>query len=404
MRSQFFLVVLMSAAAAFGQVVTPPTAVAESRPETRASSRPVETFPWWGRVTGTKVNVRGGAGDFHKEVVRLERGSAVKVVARRGDWLACEVPGGVDLWISLRRASREYLEKNAEGAWVVKATRLQLRGTPSTDEPSLGTIEPGTVVDLVESRGDWGRIKMPESHPGWVFHRFVESWNDTAAAEKAFAAGVIAMQEAKAKREADMRALEARREAEKKRAEVVAAADEKFNAELAKPAGTRETKVLRERYEEVLRQTDDDGMKKRIERRLDVVGEWEKNAEVLAQALRQKEEAERRLAESEKTYREDLNRLRERKEEEARRIGLEKGRYKATGWVQLAPPSSVAGAPKYKMHRGDQREYYIVSDRLDFEEYRGKNIGVLEGDDPVELPGSALPVMKVRKIEIINAP
>jgi len=189
MRSQFFLVVLMSAAAAFGQVVTPPTAVAESRPETRASSRPVETFPWWGRVTGTKVNVRGGAGDFHKEVVRLERGSAVKVVARRGDWLACEVPGGVDLWISLRRATREYLEKNAEGAWVVKATRLQLRGTPSTDEPSLGTIEPGTVVDLVESRGDWGRIKMPESHPGWVFHRFVESWNDTAAAEKAFAAG-----------------------------------------------------------------------------------------------------------------------------------------------------------------------------------------------------------------------
>ena len=114
--------------------------------------------------------------------------------------------------------------------------------------------------------------------------------------------------------------------------------------------------------------------------------------------------AERRLAESEKTYREDLKRLRERKEEEARRIGLEKGRYKATGWVQLAPPSSVAGAPKYKMHRGDQREYYIVSDRLDFEEYRGKNIGVLEGDDPVELPGSALPVMKVRKIEIINAP
>jgi hypothetical protein len=245
---------------------------------------------------------------------------------------------------------------------------------------------------------------MPAAHPGWIFHRFVDTWKDAVAAEKAFADGVTAMREAKARREADLRALEARREAEKKRAEAVAAADERFNTELAKPAGTRDTKVLRERYEDVLRQTDDDAVKKRIERRLDVVGEWEKNAEVLALALRQKEEAERRLAESEKTYREDLKRLRERKEEDARRIGLEKGRYKATGWVQLAPPAPIEGSPKYKIHRGDQREYYIVSDRLDFEEYRGKNIGILDGDDPVEIPGSALPVMRVRKIEIINAP
>ncbi len=406
MRSKFAFVVLVLGAVAAGQTTAAPAVAAASRPaETQPASRPVETFPWWGRVAANKVNVRGGAGDFHRELVRLDRGTAVKVVARRGDWLACEIPGGLDLWIALRRGTREYLEKQADGTSVVKATALQLRGTPSTDEPSLGPIEPGTRVNILEERGDFGRIHMPESHPGYVFNRYVEVWKDTASAEKAFVDGAAALVDAKLKRDAEMMALEARKAQAKKRMEAIASADEKFNAELAKPAGSRDTKGLRAEYEELAKfSAEDENIKKRVERRLDVVTEWEKNAEAIANAMRQRSEAERRREESEKVYRDDLKRLRERKESDAAKIGLEKGRYKATGWVQLAPKADVEGQPKYKIHRGDQREYYLVSDRLDFEEYRGKNIGILDGDAPIEVPGIALPIMRVRKIEIINAP
>ena len=51
---------------------------------------------------------------------------------------------------------------------------LNLRPHPSTDEPAIRCLPPGQRITLLESRQDWGRVRLPEGDEGWVSLRFVE--------------------------------------------------------------------------------------------------------------------------------------------------------------------------------------------------------------------------------------
>src|SRR6185436_16115884 len=91
----------------------------ESRPESQPTSREATPFPFFGQVTTSRVRVRGGPGDFHSEIVRLDQGSIVRVTGRKGDWLEVEVPGGLPLWVAAKSGEKEYMRRNAAGAGVV---------------------------------------------------------------------------------------------------------------------------------------------------------------------------------------------------------------------------------------------------------------------------------------------
>lgn len=49
-------------------------------------------FGWTAEVTGERINVRGGPGTRHKIVARLDKGSTVRVIGRRGDWYMVVLP------------------------------------------------------------------------------------------------------------------------------------------------------------------------------------------------------------------------------------------------------------------------------------------------------------------------
>ncbi len=59
-------------------------------------------FGWPGTINRDKINVRAGPGTRHKIVSKLEKGSEVRVVGRRGDWWMVVLPGaakGEYAWI-----------------------------------------------------------------------------------------------------------------------------------------------------------------------------------------------------------------------------------------------------------------------------------------------------------------
>lgn len=59
-------------------------------------------FGWPGTVTRDKINVRAGPGTRHKIVDKLEKGTEVRVVGRRGDWWMVVLPNatkGEYAWI-----------------------------------------------------------------------------------------------------------------------------------------------------------------------------------------------------------------------------------------------------------------------------------------------------------------
>jgi hypothetical protein len=383
------------------QVVLP-----ESRPDTQPTSREATPFPYFGQVTSSRVRVRGGPGDFHSEVVRLDQGAIVRIIGRKGDWLEAEVPGGLPLWVATRTGEKEYVRKNEAGVSVVIVNDLQIRGTPSTNEPPLGELGAGDQLLIMSMNGDWAHVLMPTDHPGYIFHNLVQHAPDQAAAKAAFKERDESARTDWIKQGEVSAASEKERVVVKARQERVAAALQMYESERKKDLLDRDAAAVRTSLEEIVSATPDAESPERVRAQaaLDAVKAWEQDAKARRDARQAIEEAERKAKAAQITYQKDLEELRKRKELEASQRDKTKSPYLTTGWVRLAPPLVDVidkKTPRYAIHRGSHREYYLVSDRYDLSEFANKLVGILEWDPPQSVRGSEIRVVCVKKLEVL---
>jgi uncharacterized protein YgiM (DUF1202 family) len=383
------------------QVVGP-----ESRTDSQPTSREATPFPFYGQVTSSRVRVRGGPGDFHSEVVRLDQGSVVRVTERKGDWLEVQVPGGLPLWVAMKSGDKEYVRRNAQGAGVVVVNDLQIRGTPSTDEPPLGELKAGEQVLILSVNGDWAHVLMPTEHAGFIFHNLVKQASDQGTSAAAFKDRDEAARMEWIKQGELSAVAEKERVVVKARQERVAAALERYESERKKDLLDRDSEGLRTSLEEVVKATPDPEAPERVRAQaaLDAVKAWEQDAKARKDARAAIEEAERKAKAAQITYQKDLEELRKRKELEAAQRDKNRSPYLTTGWVRLAPPLVNIidrKTPRYAIHRGSHREYYLVSDKYDLSDFANKLVGILEWDPPESVPGAEIRVVRVKKLEVL---
>ena len=375
-----------------------------SRPETRTAA-PVEAYPYFARVVRNNVNVRGGPSDAYSPLAQLKTGAIVRVVGRDGDWSKVEVPGGLPMWIAMRSGDKDYVKEEAPGLGTVVARDLQIRGTPSTNEPPLGELNSGDKVEMIGREGDWVKILMTARKAGFLASRMVKTAPDAAAAAAEF-------MEADAKNAATWRSGSQelvktiqRRDAETARTKRAEIAFERYSAERRKPAAERDLKGVRDALSAVVAEAPegDDRYGARAKTLLEDLNALTGLEESVAKAKAAQVEAEKRAKESQITYEKDLEALRRRKEEEAAQRERHGKKYVAVGFVRLAPPlpGALETAPKYAIHRGSQREYYLISDKYQLADYNGKHVGILEADAPEERTGVPFRILRVRKLEII---
>jgi hypothetical protein len=380
--------------------------VSESRPESQPTVREGTPFPYFGQVTSSRVRVRGGPGDFHSEVVRLDQGSTVRVRSRKGEWLEVEVPGGLPLWVAMKMGDKEFVRADGKGDGVVVVNDLQIRGTANTNEPSLGELRAGDRVLILSMTGEWAHVLLPTDHAGYIFHNLVKPAADQAAAETAFKARDEAARMEWIKHGEVSQVAEKERVEVKAKQERVAAALDRYEAERKKDVLDRDAASLKTSLEEIVNGTSDKNSPERIRAQsaLDAVKTWEQDAKARRDARAAIEEAERKAKAAELTYQKDLEELRRRKELEASQRDRNKSPYLTTGWVRLAPPLTNVidkKTPRYAIHRGSHREYYLVSDRYDLAEFANKLVGILEWDPPEEVPGAPIRVVRVKKLEVL---
>ncbi len=375
-----------------------------SRPDSRTAA-PVETFPYFARVVRNNVNVRGGPSDAYSPLVQLKTGSLVRVVGRDGDWSRIEVPGGLPMWIAVRSGEKEYVKEEAPGLGTVVARDLQIRGTPSTNEPPLGELNSGDKVEMIGREGDWAKILQTSRKAGFVAARMIKAAPDAAASAAEFAESDVKIAATWREGSQDLVKTIQRRDSEAARTKRAEIAFERYTAERKKPAAERDLKGVRDALAAVVAEAPegDDRYGARAKTLLEDLNAVSALEESVAKARTAQAEAEKRAKESQITYEKDLDALRRRKEEEAAQRDRQGKKYVATGFVRLAPPlpGALETAPKYAIHRGSQREYYLISDKYQLADYNGKHVGILEADAPEERPGVPFRVLRVRKLEII---
>jgi hypothetical protein len=70
---------------------------------------------------------------------------------------------------------------------TVTSRVLNLREEPSPKAAALGQLKKGDKVGLLEERGAWARVKLPDSHVGWVDARYVRKGSEPCLPDRSVA-------------------------------------------------------------------------------------------------------------------------------------------------------------------------------------------------------------------------
>jgi hypothetical protein len=123
-----------------------------------------EEYASVGRVAGG-ANIRSEALRTSEVLRAVPPGYPLIVLERQGDWVLVEDYRERRGWIFASLLS-------GPGTAIIKVWKGNLRSGPGLTDAVITQLEHGTVLSVVETRGDWLQVNDPEGLSGWL-HRDV---------------------------------------------------------------------------------------------------------------------------------------------------------------------------------------------------------------------------------------
>ena len=116
----------------------------------------------WAKASDTKVI--GRPAPNVPELNLLAKGTPVKVIGSKDNWLMIQSPMGLDVWVY-----GKFISETGGGAQI-NDNRVRIRSLPSTgaDSDVLGLLDKGAPVEVKSRKGDWIRLRVISSVAGWV--------------------------------------------------------------------------------------------------------------------------------------------------------------------------------------------------------------------------------------------
>ncbi len=125
--------------------------------------------PLIGKINKDGINIRSDSTIYGEVLTKLKKGNTVKIIKEKFGWYKIILPSNFISYVD-----KNYLEKEGETHFIVKATILNLRSKPSLDAPVVGSVRKGTSLRIAKREGKWvGVYGFPYAY-GWVHKKFVE--------------------------------------------------------------------------------------------------------------------------------------------------------------------------------------------------------------------------------------
>lgn len=151
-------------------------------------------------ITAETLNVRDGAGKDHPVVAELPKGTRVQRLDQADGWFRIQTTNGIVGWINSKYAAEDGTPAEPAASTAsstpatpatvhlrVTAQMLNLRAGPDKEQPLIGQLPSGTVVDRLEVSGDggWTRVRSPGGSEGWVSSKYVTKHEPDASTASA---------------------------------------------------------------------------------------------------------------------------------------------------------------------------------------------------------------------------
>ena len=147
----------------------------------RSPNRTVTLVPGPAQVAVKSLTARGQAGLKGEVVAHLKQGDTVTVLSQinldkhkanePAQWAQIAFPSSAHVWVFAK-----FIDKANN---TVLSKKLNLRGGPGENYSVLGTIERGTAVNIIRTKGEWMEIEPPANAYAFVAAMYL---TQTAAA------------------------------------------------------------------------------------------------------------------------------------------------------------------------------------------------------------------------------
>lgn len=145
-----------------------------AKPVAAAAEKPVILSPGAATIVGKNINVRGKASFKGEVVTKLQNGDAINVIEQvilskpkagePSQWAKISYPKSAHVWVH-----SSYL--NADK--TVKPKKLNVRTGAGENYSIVGTLEQGTTVKEVSTKGNWTEIEAPADAFAFVAASYV---------------------------------------------------------------------------------------------------------------------------------------------------------------------------------------------------------------------------------------
>ncbi|MCJ8007935.1 N-acetylmuramoyl-L-alanine amidase [Lederbergia wuyishanensis] len=130
-------------------------------------------------VGASSLNVREEPTKHSKVIGTLPRGTAVDVLEIQYDWAKIKYNGKTG-WIASYFLYKTTNSTNKiESLVSVVANGVHLRSGPGTNHPIIGYTKSGDTFSLIETKGDWKRIRLKNGKSAWIAGWLVSSQQES---------------------------------------------------------------------------------------------------------------------------------------------------------------------------------------------------------------------------------
>jgi len=128
-------------------------------------------------VKGSGVNLRSGPSTSYRSLGKLQNGTALTVLSQNDGWYRVYVPASGTYGYIYRlyvRFSAIPDELAVQG--TISGSGVNIRKGPSTTYQSLGKLKKNTAVTILDTSGDWHRVRVDATaQEGYVHQRYVSA-------------------------------------------------------------------------------------------------------------------------------------------------------------------------------------------------------------------------------------
>lgn len=151
----------------------------------KPSTDNTQTLNKKGIITASSLNIRSGAGTNYSRIGSLNRNSKVDIVGSSGEWYKIKFGNGYGYahkdYVkitndttnkpSINQPSNKPSIQNKKG--IVTASNLNVRSGAGTNFARLGSLNKNDKVDILDTVGDWYRIKFGRDY-GYVHSDYIK--------------------------------------------------------------------------------------------------------------------------------------------------------------------------------------------------------------------------------------